>query len=372
MLAACSDQKRPHGEAPPIVQPPRDAAPPDAAATWPELASLPRATGVRTVALPAKSDTPRFETVGPVLAGDDLAIVGSSQFGFAAIDLAAAKLAWVKPAGLHVAPPIVGDASVYLIGDCVSPPAVTDKLYGCLRTVTKAGADESYVAIHGSGAFDEPGTSRTWLDGDRLVWRRGEQTLAIDPLTGAATPWKPPPPPLHVVYKDRAWDVTFEDRKIIARTGGKLAWQTERRYDAFVGAVYLDGQAPMLRVASTSRFGGEADVNVFDVDATGSLHGTVAFPVPGVEVVASGIDAAGDATLAIALDERRTYLVGFAATAAILWAYPLPAIPRADPIGIAATQAAVVAFHDGDTVTILPAPLANAAAPGAPLQKPAP
>ena len=44
----------------------------------------------------------------------------------------------------------------------------------------------------------------------------------------------------------------------------------------------------------------------------------------------------------------------------------LPEIPRADPVGVAVAPDAVLAFHDGDTVTVLPELSAPPTAPGAP------
>jgi hypothetical protein len=40
-------------------------------------------------------------------------------------------------------------------------------------------------------------------------------------------------------------------------------------------------------------------------------------------------------------------------------------MPRPDPVGIALTRDAVVVFHDGDTLTVLPELSAPPTAPGA-------
>jgi hypothetical protein len=48
-----------------------------------------------------------------------------------------------------------------------------------------------------------------------------------------------------------------------------------------------------------------------------------------------------------------------------MWAYPLPRMPRADPIGLAVVPDAVLVFHDGDTLTVLPELSAPPTAPGA-------
>jgi hypothetical protein len=55
--------------------------------------------------------------------------------------------------------------------------------------------------------------------------------------------------------------------------------------------------------------------------------------------------------------------------------YALPEQPRADPIGVAVAPDAVIVFHDGDTLTILPELSAPPTAPGAaraPSQNPTP
>src|SRR5262249_24120721 len=151
---------------------------------------------VRTIALPVRPDVPRFETGGPAVSGD-IGVVSSSQFGFVAVDWRHGGIAWAKPAGEHVAPPLLRDHRDPLpIRDCVWPPAVPygEHLLGCLRVVTTAGADEAYLAIHGPAKTvakfaAEAGTQDVWPDGEHAVrWRRGEQAVALDLVTGAAVP----------------------------------------------------------------------------------------------------------------------------------------------------------------------------------------
>src|SRR4051812_47123651 len=147
VLAGCKGSSR---EQPAPVPVPDDApAPRDAAAPWPALAALPAVAPIRVVNLPARQDVPRFDVGGPVVVGD-VAVVSSSQFGFLAVDWRRGQVAWTRPAGLHVAPPLALYDSAILIGDCASPPDVRDTLLGCLRVVTAAGVDQSYAAIHGA------------------------------------------------------------------------------------------------------------------------------------------------------------------------------------------------------------------------------
>jgi hypothetical protein len=381
MAAGCkSSHDRRHDDPMPVPPPLGDAAPPDAGgdagvsdapAPWPQLAGFPAVDAVRVIGLPARPDVPRFDVGGPVIAGD-VAVVSSSQFGFAAIDWRRGALVWARPAGLHVAPPIATGGTAILIGDCISPPEVPDTLLGCVRVVTPAGADQSYAAIHGTRveAFARaPGPQDVWLDGARAVrWRRGDQAVSVDLITGAAKPATAEPPPVHVVYRTHAWDISRTEDRIVAREHGKLAWQTRHPYTALLGAVYLAELAPMVRVTNIGAFGGRAEMNVLDIDATGSLHGQAAFPVPAISALGYAIDGVGNTAIAVRMDStlRHDFLVGYAANALMMYVYPLPEVPRTDPVGVAIAPDAVLVFHDGDTFTVLPELSSPPTAPGAP------
>ena len=342
----------------------RDAAAIDAADAWAELAAFPAVDPVRVIALPARPDVPRFDVGGPVLAGD-VAIVSSSQLGFAAIDWRRGALVWTRPAGLHVAPPLATADAVILIADCTGPADVPDTLLGCMRVVTPSGIDQSYAAIHGKrvDAFAAAaGPQDVWLEGDRVRWRRGDQAVSIDLMTGVATPAGAAPPPLHVVHRTHAWDITRTDEHIIARERGKIAWQTRRAYTAVLGAVYLADFVPMIRIASIGPFGGRSELDLLDLDATGS------FPVPAISALGHAIDAVGNTAIALRMDSslRHDFVVGYAANALLMYVHRLPEIPRADPVGLAVAPDAVLVFHDGDTFTVLPELSAPPTAPGTP------
>src|SRR6185503_14677856 len=114
--------------------------------------------------------------------------------------------------GLHVAPPLLHGTSIVLIGDCFHPPvqwAANEELLGCLRVVTPSGADEANIAIRGlTGTVEafanEKGPQRVWEDGEQaVVWRRGEQAVRVDLLSGVAKPVPIDPPPLVVTYKGK-------------------------------------------------------------------------------------------------------------------------------------------------------------------------
>lgn len=383
---------------------PADAPPP-----WPELEGLPRTVPERVVALPVKPDVPRFSVGGPAIAGD-LAVVASSQFGFVAVDWRRGTIQWTKPAGLNVAPPLVltglppggaasdggardDDAGVVLVGDCFSPPAVAagDRLLGCMRVVTVTGVDQAYMAILGPPAATEPfaaarGPQALWRDGARAIrWRRGEHAVAIDLISGRAVAAGTAPPPLAVAYGDKRWEIAQEDGRVVARVPtapaaapgpgrpgrpsrpGRVAWSTENRYTAVIGGVWLPEMAPMLRIANLGSRGDSPVVRIIDIDATGSLRGAVARPMPGIALLGFSTSSVGDAALAIRLDTslRRDFIAGYAANAMVMWVHPLPEVMRLDPIGVAVAPEAVVVFHDGDTLTILPELSAPPTAPGA-------
>jgi hypothetical protein len=365
-LAACKPKHAAHDDAAPAPSPRDGAHAADAPNAWPELAQLPLAEAERVIALPVDPKLLRGDVGGPVLAGD-LAVVSSSQLGFVAVDVPRAQIAWKKPAGARVAPPLAVADGFILISDCVKPDA---SALGCLRSVTATGGDRGYVAIHGKDldAFaQDAGAQHVWsVDKDTVRWQRGDHATLVNIISGAATPTPAGEPPLVVHYKNRTWTITRgDDGAIVAK--GDPAWRTKRGYTTLLGAVYLPEQSPMVRVSNAGHYGGAPELLLFDIDATGSLNGQVSRPVPGVAVTAHAVDSVGNTVLAIHLDASlaRDYIAGYAANALIMWVYPLPRRPRVDPIGVAIAPGLVVVFHDGDTLTILPELSAPPTAPGA-------
>ncbi|MGE3456802.1 MAG: hypothetical protein AB7O24_16945 [Kofleriaceae bacterium] len=366
---------------------PTPPPPPSAPIAWPELADLPRTEPLRVIALPSRADIPRFDVGGPVIIGD-LAVIGCSQLGFAAVDWQRGQIAWTKPSGVHLAPPVVHGGNLVLLGDCAPTSSVPDEhtVLGCLRIVTPAGRDVSHIAVHGPSTAVEPfaatpGRQELWSIDDRIVrWRRGDRAVEVDVVTGIARRAPAAPPPLVVRHRDRAWEIEHVDGRIVAYHPGRRtrpAWSTEREYTAMIGAVYLPDQSPMLRIANFGAFADQPELRLFDIDATGSLHGAVSFPVPGISALGFGTSSIGDVAIAVRLDTslQRDFIAGYAANAVLVWVYPLPETPRADPVGIAIADHAVVVFHDGDTITVLPELSAPPTTPGAaraPLQNPTP
>ncbi|MEO6771750.1 MAG: hypothetical protein ABI467_01855 [Kofleriaceae bacterium] len=378
-LIACKGKHEPQRDDARTVKEvsPRDAGTDE----WRALERFPKVEPSHVVALPARSTVPRFDVGGPAVA-NGIAVVASSQFGFVAVDYHRGQIVWSKPAGIHVAPPLAQAGTFVLLGECLQPPETGDQLLGCVRVVTPTGGDLSYVPVHGKDVAEfagEPGAQRLWaIDDHTLLWRRGDRAVAVDELTGTATATPAIDPPLDITYKQRTWQIRHDDDGIIRATRrGKPAWNTERSYTAMLGAVYLPDQGPMVRVSNAGRWGGEPEMNLMDIDATGSMHGQVAVPVPGIGLVGHAIDAVGDVAIAVQLDRSldHDFIVGYAANALLMWVYPLPRVQRADPVGLAVAPDAVVAFHDGDTLTILPELSAPPTAPGAarvPLENPTP
>ena len=342
---------------------------------WPELATLTTIQAERVIALPTRTSIPRFDVGGPV-ASKGIAVVASSQFGFVAVDYNAGQIAWSKPAGIHVAPPLVAPEGFLLIGECLNPPIVPAgrTLLGCARAVTPTGADQGFIAIHGDAkattAFaNEPGVQQTWWLGEHeVLWRRGEQAVIVDPFSGVAKPAPAADPPLVVTHKGHTWSITHDDDgHLVASEHGKPSWHTDQPYTTMLGAVYLPEQGPMVRLSNRGHFRGHPELMLMDMDATGSRHGQVSFPVPGLRLVGHAIDSVGDVALAVQLDTSldHHFVVGYAANGFLMWVYPLPLMQRPDPIGLAVAPDAVLAFHDGDTLTVLPELSAPPTAPGA-------
>ena len=196
LLVACRGKHHVREDAAPVVQ--RDATRIDADSAFHELDAITHVEPVRQIALPVKTGVPRFDLGGPVVIGD-VAVVASSQFGFLGVDYHAGHVAWTKPAGERIAPPVIVGGSVVLIGECLSTQPVKDTLLGCLRVVTETGADQGYLAIHGSGVDDfaaSPGDQNVWQSGEHaVVWRRGDAAVSVDLMTGVATKTTATQPP---------------------------------------------------------------------------------------------------------------------------------------------------------------------------------
>ena len=186
-LGACTSRREEAQRAPAVaveVADVRDDVPTAPAAPWPELAELPRIEAVRVITLPARADVPRFDVGGPVVAGD-LAVVASSQFGFAAVDWRRGT-ARVDQARRRARRAAARDRRRLRPDRRVRrrrrrSPRTTRCSAAC-AIVTPAGADQAYVAIHGQAAERRGvrGSGRA----QQQVWRDGERGRCAG---GAAT-----------------------------------------------------------------------------------------------------------------------------------------------------------------------------------------
>lgn len=387
--SAGSDSPRPAGS---NAGPGSDTAPDP----WAGLVELPHVSAIRTITIPTRPSLPRFSVGGPAIHGD-LAVVSSSQFGFAAVDWRRGNLVWTKPTGIKVAPPLAVDDAFVLIGDCVSPPAVPDDhmLLGCLRVVTTDGTDQAYLAIHGrtdavQSFAGAAGEQAVWLeeeqrrDGKVVRWRRGDEAVTVDLLSGSVTPVGSRRPPVVVEYGKRRWEIEHIDGRVAATERGKPAWAARTEVNALLGAVRIPGQGPMVRMVKIGGIAGTSEVRILDMDATGSMNGTASWtPVPGISLLGWAVSPVGDAAMAVRLDSsiKRDFIAAYAASALLIYVFPLPEVLRPDPVGVAialdteGAPEAVIAFYDGDQVVVLPNLSAPPTAPGAaagPLENPTP
>jgi hypothetical protein len=327
---------------------------------------LPWTQATRIVKLPIRADQPRFEVVGPVVIGDVI-VVGSSQLGFVAVRWSDGVTAWTKPAGLHVAPPLVVDDNILLISDCPRPPKQVDDeaLLGCLRTVNRTGNDIALAPIVttpevASEFTASPDTGQIWqTSAGNIAWRRGDVAVEFDRLAPTARVSQATPPLLRAVIK--GVNVSFErtDEAIIARDArNKETWRITGNFAALLGMTTASAnESPMIRVARIStRFNPSGDIDLLDIDATGSRHGQAAFPTPGIALLSTAIGSNGTVVLASRVDRSLSHdiIVAYDAQSRQRWAFALPEIQRAEPVGLACAKDAILAFYDGDTIAVLP------------------
>jgi hypothetical protein len=335
---------------------------------WTSQYSLPWIDAGKVVKLQVSNSAPLFDAVGPVVDGD-VAIVGTSQLGFVAMRWRDGTIAWTKPAGLHLAPPIFKGEHWHLISEC--PRAIAEDqsqiILGCLRVVARNGSDVAFLAIVGEAKALSPfasatGTAQTWsiaTSGGTIGWQRGDVAVAIDPVTGAAKPTDATAGHKYAEIKAKQMRFSLEDEKLVARNADAAEqWRIGDRFTALLSVVRgATHEAPMVRVARFSaRFNPRGELDVLDVDATGSRHGQAAFPTPGIGLLGFHCNELGGCALAVRVDStlQHDLVVGYSATGKQLWVHALPEIARADAVGVAVTKDATLVFHDGNSVTSLP------------------
>jgi hypothetical protein len=335
---------------------------------WPELAELPVVEPVARIELRAAGDGPPLAaTVGPVVVGD-LAIVGTSRIGFVAVDWRAHELAWQRTAGPHVAPPVAHGDGVLLVADCERAPLppTGSIIVGCWRVVSEIGADQGTGTLHGPadavqdfvgarGAVD-----LVRIDEHRLIWRRGEHAVEIDIDAGTAVPAPVAPVPVIARHGKREWRIAIEDESgvLVARDPrGVEQWRTRTTFDAVIGVLPgLSHEVPMVRAAKLDGVSGRGMVDLLDVEVTGSRQGQAGALVPGIQILGHAFRPPGDTALAVRLDAsvRHDFIAAHDRHGRLAWVATLPELPRVDPVGLAITEDAVLAFHDGRLLTVLP------------------
>lgn len=369
LIAGC------HGKATPAAKPaPRDAATAvavqDAAPdVWPELADLPVVEPVAEFAVPIAPKVPRRSLVGPVVLGD-VAVVGSSQIGFAALDWHTGAVVWRRTTGSRVAPPLVHGDGVLVVGDCehAAIPRTGEAIAGCWWVVAGDGSDLAAGHFAGPEPVVAPFLAATGdaaltpVDDHRIVWTRGDAALEVDLDTDRAAATHAHPPAAIARYKNREFDIAIDPASgaLVAHDPtGAEQWRVLTKFAAIVGVLPGESyEAPMVRVVNLHGASGKGFVDVIDIDATGSTRGQAGTIVPGVALLGHAfLPTPGDTALAIALDAAgdRAYIAAHDGRGNLAWVSPLAEGPRADPVGLAFTDdRSVLVFHDGDRLTVLP------------------
>ncbi len=337
-------------------------------APWPELADLPRATPLRTITLPTRDRVPRVAVVGPVML-DGLAVVAGSQLGVVAADPATGEIAWRKPGGLHMAPlALLATDAVLAIGDCSPPPLVpvAERNLGCVRVLAPSGDELLATALVGArdalSAFaDGRGAEQVIVESDAIVrWQRGDAAVRVNVRDGSAVPTAAAPAELVVRDGAKGFHIAPRGNALVARDdAGADAWKIDPSpFAAMVGIVPgRKPEGPVLRLLRIGGFDGEAQVGLVDVEPTGSLNAQTAIPMAGISVLAHAMAPDGRTALAIRLDAsiERDLVALYDHRASLMWVWPLPQVERADPVGLAFAGDSLVVFHDGATLTVLPA-----------------
>ena len=192
--------------------------------------------------------------------------------------------------------------------------------------------------------------------------------MVIDVVSGVAKPASAAPPPVIVSYKDHRWEVAQVEGRVIARAGKRLAWQHEAsvhgddRRGVPAGAVADDPRREPRCVRRRAR----ARPARHRCDGLDERSG--AFPVPGIGLLGFGTSSIGDVALAVRLDTSLAARLhrGLRRERAADVGVPATADARARTRSASRSpREAVVVFHDGETVTVLPELSAPPTAPGA-------
>lgn len=341
--------------------------------------AAPTVQPTRTLDLAPRLDTPRFDVVGPVI-GAEIAVMGSSQLGFVAVDITRGTIAWHKPAGMHLVAPLWHDQQWYLLSDCPTPTTAQPSydVLGCLRVVAANGSDVALSPViakrdQAAAWHANTGPSRLVPWADTLIWQRRDSDdttyqLQIDTLTGRANATAHVPPDVEAEFNGERFAFYREAEAIVAlvqphktpAAANKVRWRLAGRSAALLGLVVANpGETPMLRIVRLgTRFNPAGELDLLDVEATGTLRGQAAFPTQGIALLGQAIGPTGAVVLAVRRDAslRHDLLVGYDQRSQKRWVHYLPESPRADPIGVAVTTDTTLAFVDGSRLLWLPPP----------------
>jgi hypothetical protein len=377
-----------------------------------DLAALPAARPDWTRTLESSSGSPFLEHVaGPVVAGKTL-LVSSSAIGVAAVDAATGALRWQRGDHPAVSPVAVQGREpgpVWLPGPCAraASDAMAAPGMGCIEIL-----DANAMVVEDRTELPAPpGLERGGLPSQRralgawgreLLWAQGSDVLAIKP--GRDLAWTryrmPEALRLHVCgwlaeadtllvatcdglagfaraaeaqrIAAPAWHVRatrttsvagpvragervlwVHDEALEAVDQGRTVWRAQGRYAHAPGSVRVLDQDRALAVSL------DRGIEPAVIDVERGQVVSVGQRAPGIQVLAAVLGNDG-AVLVVRLDSSltRDAIIAYDREHRIAWAWPLPmpATPRADPIGLAASDQAVFVFHDGQHLTRLPWP----------------
>ncbi len=357
---------------------------------------------------------------GPVLAGpnDELAVVGSSAIGFAAVELTSGRVRWQHREETRPGPIMKRGDALWLAGRCDraadAPSDPGALVVGCVRVVTPAtGAlvRRLWISLPRALSGSSPGTPRGALgmsSSGTLLWHTGHQVWSIDPTSGVARAVCAAPDPeaapvrgafirgdaVYILWSNAvskcvvpasargtitpAWSSPLSERiaagaagPIVA--GDHLVWVR----DEVLESRTLDGKTAWtargrfahcptcLTTRGTRLRAIRLDARV---SSTGALLGFASID-PGTGAVAASAGslaapqllAAANRFLAVRADTslRNDWVrtIDSAGVAGPGWHLPAPTSRRSSPVGLAAVGSDALVFYDGRHLVRLPAAL---------------
>ena len=310
---------------------------------WRALDGMPRARARWSVRVPGPASA---EGRGPIVV-EGAAIVAGDGIGVAAIDLATRAVRFQRPIG-HGTLPVVVDGDLLAIGDCED--AVAKDVVGCYTVL-----DAHVEAVHGAGTI----AAEVPLDGDmlavdgRTVFYGNLRFELPDPPRGEVRAEemrrrgplaRPPVPEVRLGDGDDRVDAWVKDDVLELYYAAPDVISDRVAVIDFVGALAAAGDRELRGFRKV-----DGAIQPVIVHVDGLAIDTVGAPLPGTLIAA----AHGERGFAVAarLDDTHAYVAALTPEGTVAWASPL-----SQPSGLAMTDDAVVAFHDGATLAIFPLP----------------